>query len=113
MRQTANSCAPEEAVAHLTMLFTYPEYNPPPDASQEILDQWEAFMVRVVEHEETHADIARQCALDMVNSFYTLQPATTCSALQNNLEAMQTSMDVDCDAQQAAFDAQDGGDSFP
>ena len=113
MRQTAGSCAPEAAVAHLTLVHTYPEYNPPPDVSQEILDQWDAFMVRVVEHEETHADIARQCALDMVNSFYTLQPASTCAALQNNLEAMQTSIDADCDAQQAAFDAQEGGDSFP
>jgi len=113
MRQTANSCAPEEAVAHLTMIFTYPEYNPPPDVSQEMLDQWDSFMVRVVEHEETHAEIARQCALDMVNSFYSLQPTSTCATLQDNLEVMQASIDADCDAQQAAFDAQEGGDSFP
>jgi predicted secreted Zn-dependent protease len=111
--QSPATCAPDEAVAFLTMDFTYPQYDPPPGAPQALLDQWNDFLQRVVEHEEAHAQIARECALETVTDFYSLSTTATCEELQANIEAMQNAHDQACDAEQLAYDAAAGGDSFP
>lgn len=111
--QSPVSCAPDDAVAFLDMVFTYPEYSPPPDAPQSILDQWDSFLQRVISHEETHAQIARECALETVTDFYALSPTGTCAELQASIESTQNANDQACDAEQLAFDDLEGDDSFP
>lgn len=113
LKQSPAVCEPNEAIAYLTMVFTYPEYNPPANVTQGLLDQWNDFLQRVHAHEETHAQIAHGCALETVTDFYALSAAPTCGQLQADIEAMQAANDESCDAQQIAFDLAEGGDSFP
>jgi predicted secreted Zn-dependent protease len=113
VQQSASACTPSEAVAYLSMEFTYPQYQPPSGVSQTILDQWDNFSQRIVTHEETHAQIARECAGQMVDSFQSLSPANSCSALENNLDVLLNAQDADCEARQIAYDQSEGGDSFP
>ena len=112
-QESQAACTPLQAVGLLDLTFLYPDYVPSVVVPSEILAQWDTFFLRVVEHEETHAQIARECTQALLVSYYELGVFQTCSELEQSIEIIQDDNDAACEARQLAFDEEQGGDNFP
>jgi predicted secreted Zn-dependent protease len=106
-------CVTEAVAVDLSILYTYPYLDIPSTAPPEIPPTWSAFMRRVIAHEEQHGAIASQCAYDVANAIGELPPQPDCAALEAVVNQTMVAQHQLCEARQAQFDADVGGESFP
>jgi predicted secreted Zn-dependent protease len=111
--ETIRSCTLADATVSLDIVYTYPDWVPSGSPDPHLYNQWSTFYARVVEHEETHARIAIECAETLADRMDALGTYPTCTELELAYnDAMDRTFD-ECETRQADFDAVDGLINFP
>lgn len=113
MAQSLTGCRIEDVVVHLDVIYIYPQWirTGPPNLT--LQQEWDRFYEHVVDHEEQHGQIARQCAADLTDLLYTYNPGSVCADAQDDLDDMVKDLYASCEARQQAFDADFGRTTFP
>lgn len=111
--ETLRSCTLADTTVNLDIVYTYPNWVPSGSPSPHLYNQWNVFYQRVVQHEETHARIAIDCAATLADRMEALGTYPTCVELELAYnEAMNRTFD-ECEVRQADFDSVEGLISFP
>jgi predicted secreted Zn-dependent protease len=113
MRETLRSCTLVDATVHLDIVYTYPNWVPSGSPNPRLYDEWYVFFQRVVQHEETHARIAIECAATLADRMEALGSYPTCTELQLVFDDTMRRTFDECEERQAGFDEVDGFISFP
>jgi len=114
MGQSLSACEIRDIVVHLDIKFTYPKWEPPvtpPNAK--LQSEWDRFFSHVVQHEEHHAQIARECAGTLAESLQKFDAGAICTNAQGTLDQVVDGIYAACEQQQKDFDAAEGRTSFP
>lgn len=111
--QSLRACGIVEAVVHLDITYTYPEWQPTGSPPEALFAEWERFMAHVTAHEQHHGEIAQGCAYALANTLAVIGPQPSCEALNAQINAAIDEMYGVCEAQQAEYDAAEGRTSFP
>jgi predicted secreted Zn-dependent protease len=111
--QAAGTCRLASATVNVDLLFTYPEWEPAAFTDTSLFDEWDRFMAHVVDHEEQHAAVVNECALELMDQLAALPPTAHCYDLDATINQMVDALYQTCEARQAAFDEVEGWTSFP
>jgi predicted secreted Zn-dependent protease len=114
MGQSLSTCEVRDVVVHLDIKYIYPKWEPPvtpPDAK--LQSEWDRFFSHVVQHEEHHAQIARECAGTLAQTLETFDAGATCANAQSTLDQVVDGIYAACEQRQKDFDAAEGRTSFP
>lgn len=69
-----------------TVECTYPEWDPPADATQETKDKWDAFMKKVRMHEEGHIDIDKKRLNTLFEDLKKIEPKSSCEDIRSEVQ---------------------------
>jgi predicted secreted Zn-dependent protease len=67
--------------------LTLPQWDPPSDASQELVDKWNAYLAALQVHEDGHKEIAIQAGNEILHTLEGLPPHPTCDELEEAADA--------------------------
>ena len=80
-------CATGPVEVEVEVTFTLPQWDPPADASQELMGKWNAYMTALQTHEDGHKDIAIQAGNEILQTLEALLAYPTCSELEKAADA--------------------------
>lgn len=107
------TCDVTDATVYLDIEYTYPDWQPTADTPDYLFPEWERFITHVMEHEQEHGAIAEACAYEVAQQMAEAGAVATCSDLGAYFDTVIQQVYAACDAQQAAFDADEGHTTFP
>lgn len=67
--------------------FTFPQWNIPADASQDLIDKWNAYVASLQVHEDGHKEIAIQAAYEILQTMEALPAYSICGELERAADA--------------------------
>lgn len=111
--QLPNQCRVSDMVINLDILYTLPNWEPngaPPAGLQQ---DWDAFSAYVTDHENTHGEIAINCANSIANNIALLPQMSSCQDLTASVNQVVDQGYVACESEQVEFDRVYGQTSFP
>ncbi len=111
--QLPNQCRVSNMVINLNILYTLPSWEPNGAPPLGLQQDWDAFSAYVTDHEETHGEIAINCANAIANEIAVLPQASSCDQLTQSVNSVVDSGYVACEAEQVEFDRVYGQTSFP
>lgn len=113
MAQSVTGCRVDDVIVHLDVTYIYPQWIPLGQPDRALQTEWDRFYQHVVNHEEYHGQIARQCAADLADLLHTYNPGSVCTDAQADLDNMVRDLYASCEARQQAFDVDHGRTTFP
>ena len=102
-RQTSRSCEIQDASVDVNITISLPRWNQRGDA--ELVDRWNRMLAAVTYHEQTHAAIAVQGGLGLLQELESLQ-VPRCDAAQQALDGSYRGWHGDTVLKQQNFDRQ-------
>lgn len=111
--QQGATCSLDAPAIQLDIIYTYPQWIQVGAVNQVLLDQWDAFIAHVTEHEEHHAELAIECGRDLLTAMNTIAPANSCVSLNTTINQIYDTEVQQCSDLQEAFDDAEGFTTFP
>jgi predicted secreted Zn-dependent protease len=112
-QQAPGTCQMTDAVVHLDVAYTYPQWVPTGHPDPALYDEWDRFMAHVTAHEEHHAALALECANTLADRLEQIGGLATCDMAEGQINVLVDEVYAGCEAQQAAFDQTEGRTTFP
>jgi predicted secreted Zn-dependent protease len=112
-RQLPGTCQMTDAIVHLDVLYTYPQWVPVGHPSPQLYDEWDRFIAHVTTHEEHHAALALECANTLADRLEQIGELVTCDMAEGQINTLVDEVYAGCEAQQAEFDRTEGRTTFP
>jgi predicted secreted Zn-dependent protease len=79
--QTGQVCTPDSVKLTVDVVFRYPQWVRPENASRPLIDKWNDYMWSLAVHEIGHRDLVVNAANELARSVAELPPAPTCAEL--------------------------------
>ncbi len=76
------SCATGPIQVTVTITYTFPKWNIPPDASQELVDKWLTYIRALQMHEDGHKKIGLDAGYEILRTLNELPAYPSCSQLE-------------------------------
>lgn len=69
-----------------TITFTFPSWEPPPDASVELVDQWNSYLDLGQVHEDGHKEIALEAGREILLALQAVPVHASCDRLEQTVD---------------------------
>ena len=92
----------------VAVTITLPKWDPPADASPELVKKWDSLVSALRTHEEGHRDIGVAAGQRIVKALEALPPSPSREALEQSADQVASGMIEDGQSQDASYDASTG-----
>lgn len=80
--ETNGNCATGSIAVTVTITHTFPKWNIPPDASQELIKKWNAYLEALQTHEAGHRQIGVDASHEILRTLNELPAYSSCAELE-------------------------------
>lgn len=101
---TEAGCAASAITVYLSLDYWLPLWLPPEGVEEELVWDWQAFSLALLEHERGHGALAMTCAWALGDTFSALPPAPTCADLDAAMQAASSPVFATCRAEQRHYE---------
>jgi predicted secreted Zn-dependent protease len=84
---TSDGCATGPISVTVTITQTFPKWAPPPEASPNLINEWNAYIEALQLHESGHSEIGIDAGEEILRSLSNLPPYPTCGELEQIADA--------------------------
>jgi predicted secreted Zn-dependent protease len=84
--QNEGSCAPGPVEIRTTIIFTFPTWEPPPDTSTELVEQWNNYLNLGQIHEDGHKEIALEVSQEILRALQAIPAYSSCELLEQAVD---------------------------
>lgn len=98
-------CAIARAEVDVNLVFTFPRWLTPAEASPGLVEKWNAYQQALTTHEEQHAELAIAGGKTIYDAILAVPPAATCPALEDVANAAARQVFDQIQAQQERYDS--------
>ncbi len=101
---TDAGCAAGPVKVSVLIVYTFPEWDAPPDASTGLVEKWNAYLAALHLHEDGHRDIAIEAGGEILKVLSMLPAYPSCEALRQSADAAGESVLDRYRQQEAQYD---------
>ncbi|MCP4540226.1 MAG: DUF922 domain-containing Zn-dependent protease [Chloroflexi bacterium] len=101
---TSDNCTTNSVQVQIQITFIFPQWNTPKNASQDLIDRWNAYMAALRLHEDGHKKIAIQAGDEILQAMNALPAYPLCSELEQAADAVGESILERYRQRQATYD---------
>jgi predicted secreted Zn-dependent protease len=105
---SGGQCKIDRTEVSLSLTYTYPEWNPPANASQALVQKWKAYLKKLALHEEGHGSLSEEGAQIIYDTIMAMPPSATCDALGEATNAAAQEKIDELKQQQKDYDEETG-----
>lgn len=87
----AQTCSADSFQVAVDIVFRYPNWTRTEDAPPTLAEKWDAYMQRLIMHENEHRDMAVEAAAELSRAVSEMSPAQTCVELDQAVRALSYS----------------------
>jgi len=85
--QKRDKCSIGRIDIQVEITFTYPRWNPPPNAPEDLKEKWSHYLMSLQMHEEGHKDIGIEAANIVLEMLNNLPAFPTCNELEETADS--------------------------
>jgi predicted secreted Zn-dependent protease len=97
-------CAAGPVKVSVLIVYTFPQWDAPPDAPADLVEKWNAYVAALQLHEEGHKDIALEAGNEVRKALSALKAYPSCEALRQSADAAGESVLDKYRRQEAQYD---------
>ncbi len=101
---TENDCSTGPAKVQVEITFTFPQWDPPPNAPQDLVDRWDAYVAALQLHEDGHEEIAIEAGNEILQAISALPTYPLCSELEQAADRVGENILEEYRQQEAIYD---------
>ena len=92
-KRTSQACTADSFLATVDVVFHLPKWVKTDNAPQPLVEKWDRYLKKLMEHEKGHRDRAVDAATELMHAVAELPPARTCAGLDREVNTLsQTRM---------------------
>jgi predicted secreted Zn-dependent protease len=84
--QEEGGCTTGPIEVRTTITFTFPTWEPPPDTSAELVDQWNGYLKLGQLHEDGHKEIALEAGREILRALQAVTAHASCDLLEQEVD---------------------------